>query len=243
MSHLFTYTDMLAHFGVTVAHPGGRGMTEKAVSLLPIAAGTKIAELGCGLGDTARWLSEEKGAIVYGIDAHPLMISKARKRHKDQQEKKKLHFLQSDASRVPFPDHMMDGMLAESVLSFADVHDVLRECRRLLRPGGFFASLDLVADQDFTAPDKKSYGEFYGMKNVLTKKEWIRLLEDYGFTVEHVIEERPGEAGTDESIPELVMSRDIPADCYELMEQHVHLLEKYQSWTGYAYFICKYDRA
>jgi ubiquinone/menaquinone biosynthesis C-methylase UbiE len=233
---------MLAYFGVTIAHPGGRTMTEKAINMLPISSGTRVAELGCGLGDTARWLASEKEAIVYGIDTHPLMIAKARQRHQEDFDSKKLHFLHTDASSIPFPDYAMDGIIAESVLSFTDVHAVLKECRRMLRPGGFFASLDLIADPDFPPEDKKEYGSFYGMKNVLTKKEWVTLLENYGFTVKHILEERPGGTGADDSIPELVLSGDIPVECYELMEEHVYRLEKFQSWTGYGYFICKYEK-
>ncbi|WP_183163790.1 class I SAM-dependent methyltransferase [Alteribacter keqinensis] len=240
MQNEYTYTDMLAYFGVTTAHPGGKNITARAIDLLPIVNGMKIAELGCGLGDTAHFLATEKGANVYGIDVHPVMIQKARERHKDAFDRKKLHFLHTDAASIPFPDESIDGIIAESVLSFSNVHDVLKECRRLLRPGGFFASLDLVCDPAFPIVEKKEYSSFYGMKQLYTMNEWHDLLKSYNMHVQHTIEENPANLPAGD-IPELLLSDDVPLKCYEIMENHITMLEKNQPFTRYAYFICKKD--
>ncbi|WP_051314776.1 class I SAM-dependent methyltransferase [Alteribacter aurantiacus] len=241
MENIYTYTDMLAFFGVTVAHPGGTLMTERATDLIPISPGMKIADIGCGLGDTARFLASEKDAIVYGIDAHPLMIQKARQRHQSAFDQKKLHFLHTDASHIPFPDHSMNVIIAESVLSFTNVHDVLKECKRLLRPGGFFASLDLVCDPTFPLESKEEYGTFYGMKQLFTVKEWHDLLRSYNMDVQYTLEEDPLTSPSNGDIPELLLSDDVPLECYEMMENHIAMLENNRAFTRYAYFICKKD--
>ncbi|WP_096435810.1 class I SAM-dependent methyltransferase [Alteribacter populi] len=239
MEETYTYTDMLAYFGITVAHPGGRNITEKAIEHLPITNGSKIAEIGCGVGDTASWLTKSRGANVFGIDQHLMMIQKARKRHGEASKEKKLHFLHSSAESIPFPDNSLDGVIAESVLSFTNVHHVLKEVKRIIRPGGFFASLDLVRKPSFPINDKDPYLEFYGLKQMFTLSEWTDLFESYGFRVtDKILEDIETK---EQDIPELVLSQDIPIPCYEIMEKHIQHLEMQQKHTSYAYFICKVD--
>jgi SAM-dependent methyltransferase len=98
-------------------------------------AGKRFLEIGCGIGtDLVRF--SRGGAGVIGVDFAETAIRLAR-------ENLKLHGLASarlaiaDGGELPLPDESVDGVYAHGVLQYApDPTRIVREARRVLRPGG-----------------------------------------------------------------------------------------------------------
>jgi SAM-dependent methyltransferase len=99
-----------------------------------VAPGGELLDLGCGTGEIARHLAAV-GYRVTGCDIAPQMLSRASAADKQQS----VRWIQLDPEwrTLPFAPKSLDAVVAASVLEYADdPAAVLRECARLLRPGG-----------------------------------------------------------------------------------------------------------
>lgn len=93
----------------------------------------RVLDLGCGTGWFTRRIAELwPGAGLTGVDLSPGMIRQAR-----EQTAADVHWLQADAESLPLPDQSFDIIFSNLMIQWCDhPGQVLRECRRLLRPGG-----------------------------------------------------------------------------------------------------------
>lgn len=96
-----------------------------------LAAGGRIADLGCGPGHIAAFLAD-LGAEVVGLDLSEGMVSVARERAPTAR------FVQGDLRHLPFDQASLAGVIAfYSLIHLApeDVPRAVREIARVLRPG------------------------------------------------------------------------------------------------------------
>ncbi|HEX4068102.1 MAG TPA: class I SAM-dependent methyltransferase [Acidobacteriaceae bacterium] len=112
-----------------VFRPGGIELTARAVALAQLAAGATILDLGCGAGDTTRWLRAQ-GFNAIGVDCAPNGETS----------------MVASAEALPLADSSTDAVLAECSFSlFEDPARALAECARVLIDGGRFIISDLYA--------------------------------------------------------------------------------------------------
>lgn len=111
--------------------PGGMALTDRGMELGGFAPGDLVLDLGCGLGASADHLSKEYGLRVLGMDLSAAILAEAHGAHPG------LPLMQASASAIPLAGAFLDGVLCECVLSLTgEPQTVLRECRRVLKPGG-----------------------------------------------------------------------------------------------------------
>lgn len=97
-------------------------------------AGGRVLDLGCGSGELARLLAAA-GYQVTGCDIAPEMLRQASAA--DRERAVRWERLAPGWRRLPAGDASLDAMVAASVLEYVpDPLAVLRECGRVLRPGG-----------------------------------------------------------------------------------------------------------
>jgi SAM-dependent methyltransferase len=108
-----------------------------------------VVEFGCGTGRLAARLLAERlppGATYLGVDVSPRMVSLARGAIGPWAGRARVE--QADGPvRLPVADGAADRFLSTYVidlLSPTDTDDVLREARRVLRPGGLLALASLT---------------------------------------------------------------------------------------------------
>jgi SAM-dependent methyltransferase len=112
-------------------------LTNRAfIDFLQVPRGSRVLEVGSGLGILAAAVADAAAAPVTGVEFAWPQLAQARAHHG-------VRFIQGDAHRLPLPDAAFDLVYARYVLEH--VHDpmqVLAEMRRVLRPGGAVAVLE-----------------------------------------------------------------------------------------------------
>ena len=101
--------------------------------------GRLLLDLAGGTGDIAfGWLARGGGKAILS-DINPAMLAVAQKRA----TRGEVEFLVADAEALPLPDGCMDRVsMAFGLRNCTDKAAVLREVRRVLRPGGQFHCLE-----------------------------------------------------------------------------------------------------
>jgi len=130
------------------------GYKTESFTLLELAEGDHVLDVGCGTGEDARTLAGlVPGAAVVGLDASERKIAEAQARTLGLP--RPVEFRVGDAGRLPFEDAVFDACRADKVL-----HHLEEPCRalaemvRVARPGARI----VVSDADYetlvvAAPD------------------------------------------------------------------------------------------
>ncbi len=118
--------------------------TDQLVEWLEPEAGTTVLDLACGPGNTTRRLAAgAPGATVVGLDLSVPMLEEAVERTPDGAA---IGFARVDAHELPIPDGSVDAAhCAAALYLFDDPAAVIVELARVLRPGGRFVGMTLVA--------------------------------------------------------------------------------------------------
>jgi SAM-dependent methyltransferase len=155
-----------------------------------VREGGLVADIGCGPGHVARYLSE-RGVRTIGIDLSPGMIERARLIHP------RLEFRVGDMRSLDLPD----GALAAIVAFYSLIHieesempATLRELQRGLEPGGALLVAFHVGDQTLHLDELWGHAVSLDFR-FLAPVRMIGLLEEAGFRVLEKTEREPyGEA-------------------------------------------------
>jgi ubiquinone/menaquinone biosynthesis C-methylase UbiE len=229
------YLDFLSKFGVGGAHPGGFQLTKEIFKFEKVTPTTRILDVGCGTGQTAAYLASQYGAIVTGIDIHPVMVEKAKTRMARYQLP--VEIIQGSIENCPFKDESFDFIISESVLSFVNKPKSLTEIFRLLKGGGRFIANELTINQLINPSNNKEITQFYGLDSLLTERDWITLLQQAGFKQIKIRKQK--QPISQQSItPEFFYSDYIEPELYPIMNQHVYIMAKYQGVMDYRVFSC-----
>jgi len=175
--------------------PHMRDRAQARLAASAIAPGQVVADLGCGVGGDTLMLARHVapgGGRATGIDINRTAVEFAARR--PDAAGLPVAFRQGDAMALGFGAGELDAVWMERVLSHADDPPaILREIRRVLRPGGQavlheFDWRTFVLD----APDRE-VTEFLvarlasGMANPAVARSLARLCRDAGFSRVEVV--------------------------------------------------------
>lgn len=112
---------------------------------LPLASAQRILALGCGTGVEVRALKRRTGttAEIVGVDHSPDLIEIAERLTQDEGLAGHIRYEVGDAHHLTFTDAIFDIAVLHTLISHVDDPlQVLREVRRVIRPGGTVAIFD-----------------------------------------------------------------------------------------------------
>jgi demethylmenaquinone methyltransferase/2-methoxy-6-polyprenyl-1,4-benzoquinol methylase len=103
-----------------------------------VRPGDRVLDAACGTGDLAV-IAAKSGGMVTGLDFSPRMLERARRKAPQ------LEWVQGDLLALPFPNETFDvATVGFGVRNVADIVRAIAELRRVLRPGGRLAILELT---------------------------------------------------------------------------------------------------
>jgi demethylmenaquinone methyltransferase/2-methoxy-6-polyprenyl-1,4-benzoquinol methylase len=106
----------------------------------------KVLDSCCGTGDLAI-ASAKAGGKVTGIDFSKPMLERARRKAPE------LEWVEGDALALPFADGSFDAAtVGFGVRNLSELDRGLREMRRVIRPGGRLAILEITRPRGLLAP-------------------------------------------------------------------------------------------
>ena len=106
---------------------------------LPLAAGARVLDAGCGTGLLTLALLRVLGkpSQITAVDLSRRSLLTARRAASKRRHTHRVTFLQANALSLPFPDDSFDFVVTSGVLEYLPLGEGLAELRRVLAPGGY----------------------------------------------------------------------------------------------------------
>ena len=115
------------------------GWRRKTVKSLQLSPGAKVLDLACGTGDLCRMLAK-RGYRPVGVDRSAGMLAAQRT---------SAPLIRGDALVLPFRSNSVDGVVCGFALrNFSSLKPFLKECSRVIRPGGRVALLEVAEPEN-----------------------------------------------------------------------------------------------
>lgn len=149
------------HLGVPCSdscpHPEAMEHTNEIMAnAVELGPDTRVLDLGCGYGSTARYLAANFGCRVTGTNISEKELDLARQRAAEAELAHLLTFEHEDFHSLSSPEGSYDVVWSqEAFLHAADKNAVLSECRRVLKPNGALIFTDILVSRDTPAQDRE----------------------------------------------------------------------------------------
>jgi len=168
---------------------GGRPATEALAKTLRLNQSTKVLDVGCGLGGTARFFATTYGCPVSGIDLTPEYVEVGRRLNESLALEDQICLSVASATDMPFEDAEFDrASMLHVGMNIADKNALMNEVGRVVKPGGYFAVFDVMR----VGPEPIDYPVAWAADEstsfVSSVDEYSKALTDAGFEVVVAVE-------------------------------------------------------
>ena len=168
----------LAHPTLTFDAPLSDERADALVSLLPLAPGRHVLDLGCGWGELLlRVVAKHRAATGTGVDTDRRLLDRARRAAAARNLYERVEFVEDDLTT--FDDHGDLVLCVGAAQAWGGATVALRELRGRLEPGGAL----LFADGFWARPPGADARKLFGKLPVYDGL--LQIARAAGLTVEH----------------------------------------------------------
>ena len=175
-----------AVYGEDFVSPGGYEMANELISAMQLSPGSRVLDVGCGLGGSTFVMARDFDFIVDGIDLSLNMLKIANEKLRKYGLAERITLNHGDCLEMQCPD-CYDAIYSRDV--FLHIHDKARlfsVLKSLLRPGGKLLFTDYCCGEK---PWKQEFSEYVDDRsyNLHTLFEYAALVSEAGFKQVRII--------------------------------------------------------
>jgi tocopherol O-methyltransferase len=186
--HYLEYFGLHIHDGYYIT---GRESKEQAqenlvrflVEKAGIEPGSRILDVGCGIGGSSVWLAENLGAHTVGITISPVQIEIARRLAREHQVDSA--FLLMNAETMDFSEQFDIIWVLAALTHFESQEQFFKRAARYLRPHGKLVIYDWTINADIPVPsedrDIRTVIESMVLAGLYSRETYLQWLEADGF--------------------------------------------------------------
>ena len=153
-------------------------------AIAELRQGMVVVDFGSGGGIDVFLASKQVGpkGKVYGIDATPEMVTRAR-RTAEENGFDNVEFRLGEIEHVPLESNVADVLISNCVINLSpDKRQVFREAFRILKPGGRLAVSDMVLLRDLPREIRKDLIAWSScLSGALPEEDYIGAIKSAGF--------------------------------------------------------------
>jgi ubiquinone/menaquinone biosynthesis C-methylase UbiE len=163
-------------------HYGGLAAVQALARRIGARPGTRVIDIGAGLGGPARFLATQHACRVVAVELHGGRAMSALRLNRRAGLADAVRVVRADARRLPFRGRSFDaGISQETLLHIDDKASVLAECHRVLVPGGRLAFSDWVAARRLDDGERRRLHDWMAATTLQTTDGYRLLLGRAGF--------------------------------------------------------------
>lgn len=126
-------------------HYGGVAANDALAALATVDSSCHVLDLCCGMGGPSRYLAQNYGCRVTGVDLTIGRIEGARRLTTLAGLEGRVTFENANALDLPFADATFDVLISqEAFCHIPDKERLIAECARIVKPGGRIAFTDIL---------------------------------------------------------------------------------------------------
>jgi ubiquinone/menaquinone biosynthesis C-methylase UbiE len=179
------FSPVAANYATSAVHVAGPDLTAM-LAAAGARADQRVLDAGCGAGHTALAFAPHVAEVI-ALDLTEAMLAQGRKLARDRGIAN-ITFQRGDVERLPFPDASFDLVTSRySAHHYPHPQVALSEFARVLKPGGAFLLIDVVA------PEPPAQDTFLNAIELLrdpshvrdhTVEQWRRMFDASGLAAE-----------------------------------------------------------
>jgi ubiquinone/menaquinone biosynthesis C-methylase UbiE len=162
-------------------HTRGLAATADLARMTEITSSDRVLDVGSGVGGPARFLAATYGCEVVGVDLSEPFTEAARYLTERTGQAEKVRFETGNALDLPFENDCFDAVFLQHVaMNIADRAGLYAEIQRVLKPGGRFATFDILraaGEPHYPVP----WARTPETSCLLTERETREAIETAGF--------------------------------------------------------------
>ena len=171
------------HLGTDRQGPGGDEQTEKALDLAAInrTAPLKIADVGCGTGDSTLVLAQLLNAQVTAVDFLQDFLDVLESRTESRGVSDKIKTLCCSMDNLPFQEGELDVIWSEGAIYNIGFEKGVKDWHRYLKPGGLLVASEITW---LTASRPAALQEYWEAEypEIDTASAKMQRLEKHGYS-------------------------------------------------------------